>query len=290
MNRPDGRRADELRPLTIEIGVNIYAEGSALISAGNTRVLCTASVEEKVPPYKKGSGEGWVTAEYAMLPRATNTRNLRDGRRGRVDGRAQEIQRLIGRSFRAGVDLRGLGERTITIDCDVLQADAGTRCAAITGGFVALYEALRKLPVAGMLKELPVPRMLSAVSVGIIGGEPRLDLSYLEDFEAEVDMNCVVSEGGDFIEIQGTGERRAFRRAEAGAGDLAVDEDGVTFLANAQKKAREYAAATGLPTLADDSGLTVAALGGRPGVQSARYGGPGLSPGDRNQRLLGAME
>ena len=168
--------------------------GSALITAGNTRVLCTASVEEKVPFYKKGSGEGWVTAEYAMLPRATNTRNLRDGRRGRVDGRAQEIQRLIGRSFRAGVDLRGLGERTITVDCDVLQADAGTRCAAITGGFVALYEALSKLQAAGMIKEIPVPGMLSAVSVGIIGGEPRLDLSYLEDFEAEVDMNCVVSE------------------------------------------------------------------------------------------------
>jgi ribonuclease PH len=223
VSRPDGRRADELRPLTIETGVNLYAEGSALINAGNTRVLCTASVEEKVPPYKKGTGEGWVTAEYAMLPRATNTRNQRDGRRGRVDGRAQEIQRLIGRSFRAGVDLRALGERTITIDCDVLQADAGTRCAAITGGFVALYEALRKLQVAGLIEEIPVSEMLSAVSVGIIAGEPRLDLTYLEDYEAEVDMNCVVSEGGEFIEIQGTGERRAFTRVEGDALlDLAV--------------------------------------------------------------------
>src|ERR1700682_91447 len=163
MSRPDGRQADELRPLKIETGVNIYAEGSALISAGNTRVLCTASVEEKVPFYKKGSGEGWVTAEYAMLPRATNTRNQRDGRRGRIDGRAQEIQRLIGRSFRAGIDLAALGERTLTIDCDVLQADAGTRCAAITGGFVALYEALRKLQAAGMLQWLPLPGMAGAI-------------------------------------------------------------------------------------------------------------------------------
>jgi ribonuclease PH len=236
VSRPDGRRSNELRPLTIETGVNLYAEGSALINAGNTRVLCTASVEEKVPPYKKGTGEGWVTAEYSMLPRATNTRNQRDGRRGRVDGRAQEIQRLIGRSFRAGVSLRGLGERTITIDCDVLQADAGTRCAAITGGFVALYQALRKLQAAGMLKEIPVPGMLSAVSVGIIGGEPRLDLSYLEDFEAEVDMNCVVSEGGDFVEIQGTGERRAFSRAEGDALlDLAVT--GTQQLALLQRQA-----------------------------------------------------
>jgi ribonuclease PH len=236
VSRPDGRQADELRPLTIETGVNLYAEGSALINAGNTRVLCTASVEEKVPPYKKGTGEGWVTAEYAMLPRATNTRNQRDGRRGRVDGRAQEIQRLIGRSFRAGVDLRGLGERTITIDCDVLQADAGTRCAAITGGFVALYEALRKLQVAGMLTQIPVSGMLSAVSVGIVGGEPRLDLSYIEDFEAEVDMNCVVSESGDFVEIQGTGERRAFSRAEGDALlDLAVS--GTQRLALLQRQA-----------------------------------------------------
>lgn len=236
MSRPDGRQSDELRPLQIDVGVNLYAEGSALITAGNTKVLCTASVEEKVPPYKKGSGEGWVTAEYAMLPRATNTRNQRDGRRGRVDGRAQEIQRLIGRSFRAGVDLAGLGERTITIDCDVLQADAGTRCAAITGGFVALYEALRKLQVAGQLKEIPIHSMLSAVSVGIIGGEPRLDLSYLEDKDAEVDMNCVVSESGDFVEIQGTGERRPFTRVEGDALlDLAII--GARRLAELQRQA-----------------------------------------------------
>src|ERR1700694_227037 len=235
MSRPDGRQADELRPLTIETGVNLYAEGSALINAGNTRVLCTASVEEKVPPYKKGSGQGWVTAEYAMLPRATNTRNIRDGRRGRIDGRAQEIQRLIGRSFRAGVDLAGLGERTLTIDCDVLQADAGTRCAAITGGFVALYEALRKLHAAGQLKKIPIRNMLSAVSVGLVDGEPRLDLSYLEDHEAEVDMNCVVSEAGEFIEIQGTAEKRPFTRAESDALlDLAVG--GTRRLAELQRQ------------------------------------------------------
>src|SRR5947209_615721 len=179
MSRPDGRAADELRPLQIELGVNLYAEGSALITAGNTRVLCTASVEEKVPPYKKGTGEGWVTAEYAMLPRATNTRNQRDGRRGRVDGRAQEIQRLIGRSFRAGVDLAALGERTVTVDCDVLQADAGTRCASITGGFVALHIALAKLQGEGLIGRSPVLHLVSAVSVGIVGGEPRLDLNYV---------------------------------------------------------------------------------------------------------------
>ena len=236
MSRPDGRTPEQLRPLSIETGVNLYAEGSALISAGNTRVLCTASVEEKVPPYKKGSGQGWLTAEYAMLPRATNTRNQRDGRRGRVDGRAQEIQRLIGRSFRAGVDLAGLGERTITIDCDVLQADAGTRCAAITGGFVALYQALQKLQEQGLIQEVPVRGMLSAVSVGIVSGEPRLDLSYLEDFDAEVDMNCVVTEGGEFIEIQGTGEKRPFTRLEGDALlDLAIS--GTNQLAQFQRQA-----------------------------------------------------
>ncbi|HXA42794.1 MAG TPA: ribonuclease PH [Candidatus Solibacter sp.] len=236
MSRPDGRTPEQLRPLSIETGVNLYAEGSALISAGNTRVLCTASVEEKVPPYKKGSGQGWLTAEYAMLPRATNTRNQRDGRRGRVDGRAQEIQRLIGRSFRAGVDLAGLGERTITIDCDVLQADAGTRCAAITGGFVALYQALQKLQEQGLIQEVPVRGMLSAVSVGIVGGEPRLDLSYLEDFDAEVDMNCVVTEAGEFIEIQGTGEKRPFTRLEGDALlDLAIS--GTNQLAQFQRQA-----------------------------------------------------
>jgi ribonuclease PH len=221
--------------VTIETGVNIYAEGSTIITAGNTRVLCTASVEEKIPPHKKGSGQGWVTAEYSMLPRATNTRSSREGRQGRIDGRSQEIQRLIGRAFRAGIDLGGLGERTITVDCDVLQADAGTRCASITGGFVALYSALQKLVAAGTIASVPVRYMVGAVSVGLVDGEPRLDLNYDEDFLAEVDMNCVASEDGRFIEIQGTAEGRPFTRAE---GDALLDlaTAGIADLAGVQRK------------------------------------------------------
>jgi ribonuclease PH len=236
ITRADGRRADQLRPLVIETGVNIYAEGSALISAGNTRVLCLATVEERVPPFRKGSGEGWVTAEYAMLPRATNTRNQRDGRRGRVDGRSQEIQRLIGRSFRAGIDLRALGERTVTVDCDVLQADAGTRCASITGGFVALHLALARLQHDGLVGASPVRHFVSAVSVGVVGGDPLLDLNYLEDYNAEVDMNCVAAEGGAFIEIQGTGEKRPFSRAEGDA-LLTLAEQGTAELVLLQRQA-----------------------------------------------------
>jgi ribonuclease PH len=234
--RPDGRRPDELRPVEIETGVNIYAEGSALIAAGNTRVLCLATIEEKVPPFLKGQSQGWVTAEYAMLPRATNTRNQRDGRQGRVDGRSQEIQRLIGRAFRAGIDLRGLGERTITVDCDVLQADAGTRCASITGGFVALHLALQKLVKNGQLSALPVKHMVGAVSVGLIEGEARLDLNYQEDFSAEVDMNCVAAEDGRFIEIQGTAEKRPFSREESEA-MLALASGGIERLAVVQREA-----------------------------------------------------
>jgi ribonuclease PH len=234
--RPDGRRADELRPLTIETGVNIYAEGSALIAAGNTRVLCTATVEEKVPPFRKGGGEGWVTAEYAMLPRATNTRNQRDGRHGRIDGRSQEIQRLIGRAFRAGIDLAAIGERTVTVDCDVLQADAGTRCASITGGFVALHIALSQLQSKGLIGRPPILHFVTAVSVGIVGGEPRLDLSYEEDYRAEVDMNCVATETGEFIEIQGTGEKRPFSRQEGDA-LLSLAAKGTAELAVLQRKA-----------------------------------------------------
>jgi ribonuclease PH len=226
---------DELRPVSIETGVNIYAEGSSLISAGNTRILCTATVEEKVPPHKKGSGEGWVTAEYSMLPRATNTRTPREARLGRVDGRSQEIQRLIGRAFRAGVDLAGLGERTITVDCDVLQADAGTRCASITGGFVALYHAMQKLADSGAIAAVPVHDLVAAVSVGLVGGEPRLDLDYSEDSLADVDMNCVGSADGRLIEIQGTAEVRPFTRAE---GDAMLDlaSKGIADLAEVQRK------------------------------------------------------
>ncbi len=234
--RADGRRNDELRPLTIETGVNIYAEGSALITAGNTKVLCLASVEEKVPFFRKGSGEGWVTAEYAMLPRATNTRNSRDGRQGRIDGRSQEIQRLIGRAFRSGVDLKAMGERSITIDCDVLQADAGTRCASITGGWVALHLAFQKLVERKLIARVPVNRMVGAVSVGIVGGVPVLDLDYGEDSTADVDMNCVADEDGAFIEIQGTGEKRPFTRDESDA-MLTLACDGIVQLVAAQKAA-----------------------------------------------------
>ena len=236
MSRPDGRAFDQLRPVTIETGVNIYAEGSALITAGNTKVLCLASVEEKLPQFRKGSGQGWITAEYAMLPRATNTRGNRDGRQGRVDGRSAEIQRLIGRAFRAGVDMGKMGERTITVDCDVIQADAGTRCAAITGGFVALYLALKKVHEQGLLPAIPVTEMIGAVSVGVIDGEVRLDMNYAEDFRAEVDMNCVANESGNFIEIQGTAERRAFSRDE---GDqlLTLASQGIVQLAAVQRQA-----------------------------------------------------
>ena len=236
MTRPDGRTVDVLRPLTIETGVNLYAEGSALITAGNTRVLCLASVEEKLPQFRKGSGQGWITAEYAMLPRATNTRGNRDGRNGRVDGRSSEIQRLVGRALRAGVDMSAMGERTITVDCDVLQADAGTRCAAITGGFVALYLALKKVQQRGQISAIPVKEMIAAVSVGIIDGEARLDLNYAEDFRAEVDMNCVATESGNFVEIQGTAERRPFSRKE---GDqlLTLASEGIRQLAAMQRQA-----------------------------------------------------
>jgi ribonuclease PH len=236
VTRPDGRPVDQLRPVSIETGVNLYAEGSALITAGNTRVLCLATVEEKLPPFRKGSGLGWITAEYAMLPRATNTRGNRDGRNGRVDGRSAEIQRLIGRAFRAGVDMAAMGERTVTVDCDVLQADAGTRCASITGGFVALYMALESVRKKGLISNVPVREMIGAVSVGIVDGEVRLDMSYAEDFRADVDMNCVATESGNFIEIQGTAERRAFSRDE---GDqlLTLASAGIVELAAVQRQA-----------------------------------------------------
>ena len=208
--RPDGRAPDDLRPTSIEIAPIPYAEGSALISAGDTRVLCAASVEERVPSFRKGSGRGWVTAEYAMLPRATLTRSERDGRKGRVDGRAQEIQRLIGRSLRAAVDFSLLGERSIFIDCDVLVADGGTRTASITGGWVALALAVAKLRAAGLVTADPLRWQVAAVSTGIVAGEPRLDLNYLEDSAADTDMNCVGCGDGRFIEIQGSAELEPF--------------------------------------------------------------------------------
>jgi ribonuclease PH len=205
--RAGGRGPQEPRPLKLERGVAEYAEGSCLITVGRTRVLCTASVEEGVPPWRKGKGEGWVTAEYSMLPRATNTRNRRE--RGQVGGRTQEIQRLIGRSLRACVDMAALGERTVTIDCDVLQADGGTRTASITGGAVALYDACRWISERRAIAS-PFREFVAAVSAGIVGGQLLLDLDYSEDSTAEVDLNLVARESGGIIEVQGTGEHGHF--------------------------------------------------------------------------------
>jgi len=213
--RPDGRTPDQLRPTTIEIDVLPYPEGSCMITQGLTRVLCAASIEERVPSFRKGSGQGWVTAEYAMLPRSTNTRMERDGRKGRIDGRASEIQRLIGRSLRAAIDFTALGERSIYLDCDVIVADGGTRTASITGGYVALALAIQALEEAGMLRAERVLRQpVAAISAGIISSEPRLDLCYLEDSAADTDMNCVGARDGRFIEIQGTAEKEPFSRPE----------------------------------------------------------------------------
>lgn len=212
--RVDGRTPDELRKIIFERGCNLYAEGSALVTWGNTKVLCTATVEEKVPSFLRGSGSGWVTAEYAMLPRSTHSRSQRDISKGKLNGRCSEIQRLIGRSLRAAVDLAGLGERSLLVDCDVLQADGGTRTAAISVGFVALFDALRWLRDKGRLDSLPLKTQVGAVSVGKIGGEIMLDLCYEEDSAAEVDANVVMTGCGNFIEFQGTGEGGIFSRKE----------------------------------------------------------------------------
>ncbi|NHA13675.1 ribonuclease PH [Thioalkalivibrio sp. XN279] len=213
ISRPSSRRPDELRPVRFQRGYQEHAEGSVLVEFGATRVLCAASVEERVPPFLKGKGQGWVTAEYGMLPRATHTRNPREAARGRQGGRTLEIQRLIGRSLRAVLDLRALGERTITLDCDVIQADGGTRTAAITGAYVALVDAIDSLRRKGLGKN-PVHGQVAAVSVGIYRGMPVLDLDYAEDVEAETDMNVVMNDAGAFVELQGTAEGHAFHRAE----------------------------------------------------------------------------
>ncbi len=215
--RPSGRAPDELRPVRITRRFTRHAEGSVLIECGDTRVLCTASVEESVPPFLRGAGQGWITAEYGMLPRSTHTRTAREAAKGRQSGRTQEIQRLIGRSLRAVADLRALGERTVTIDCDVLQADGGTRTASITGGYVALADAVDALVRRRVLGASPLHGQVAAVSVGICGGVPVLDLDYTEDSEAETDMNVVMNNGGAFIELQGTAEGHAFRRNELDA-------------------------------------------------------------------------
>ncbi|MEJ8840205.1 ribonuclease PH [Ramlibacter sp. AN1133] len=234
--RPGGRAPDQLRPVRITRGFTIHAEGSVLIEFGNTRVLCTASVEDRVPPHKRGSGEGWVTAEYGMLPRATHTRGDREAARGKQSGRTQEIQRLIGRSLRAVFDLKKLGERTITLDCDVLQADGGTRTAAITGAFVAAQDAVGKLIATGALAESPITGPVAAISVGIVEGTPLLDLEYIEDVACDTDMNVVMTGAGHYVEVQGTAEGAAFTRAEMDE-LLRLADKGISELVAMQREA-----------------------------------------------------
>ena len=233
--RSDARAADQLRPVRITRGYTIHAEGSVLIEFGDTKVLCTASVEEKVPGHKKGSGEGWVTAEYGMLPRATHTRSDREAARGKQSGRTQEIQRLIGRSLRAVFDLTLLGERTIHLDCDVLQADGGTRTAAITGAFVAAQDAVNGLLAKGKITQSPIRDHVAAISVGIVQGRPLLDLAYTEDSACDTDMNVVMTGAGHFVEVQGTAEGAAFSRREMDA-LLVLAEQGCRSLVDLQKQ------------------------------------------------------
>ena len=350
MSRPDNRKPNELRPCEITVGFVGTADGSCLIRCGGTRVICTASVDESVPPFLKGKNVGWLTAEYSMLPASTGRRKARDG--VKKDGRGVEISRLIGRALRQAVDRRFLGERTITIDCDVLEADGGTRTASITGGFVALVCAVDKLLKQGKIKESPIVHQIAAVSAGIVDDVPCLDLCYLEDSAAQTDMNFVMDETGAFVELQGTGEGRAFSRgelneilalgekgidelhekqrealgdrtrhiapkrtvviasnnahkiqeishmledrlnvismAQAGFTDE-IDENGETFEENAAIKARAVAKATGYCALGDDSGLSVDALDGAPGVYSARYCGHHGDDKANNDLLIANM-
>lgn len=351
MERIDQRKDNETRICTIQPGFVETADGSCLISTGKTRVICTASVEEGVPPFLRNSGRGWVTAEYAMLPASTGRRKARDGIK--KDGRSVEIQRLIGRSLRQAVDMEKLGERTVTLDCDVLQADGGTRTASITGAYVALVMAVDKLMKNGLIDQNPIIGQVAAVSAGVVDDRPMLDLCYIEDSNAQTDMNFVMNQRGEFIELQGTGEGRAFTNLELNAlldmgragvrslmraqrealkgrgewllpaqrlvvasgnahklkelsdifgggfeligmkdagfkGDIA--EDGETFEANAKIKAEAVSRATGLPALADDSGLSVDALNGAPGVYSARYAGSHGDDQANNDLLLKNMQ
>ncbi len=231
MSRIDNRDENELRPVRIALGYQSFAEGSALIELGKTRVLCSVSMEERVPPFLRGAGQGWVTAEYAMLPRSTFTRTPRD----KSEGRSQEIQRLIGRSLRAATNMPILGERTFIVDCDVLQADGGTRTAAITGGYVALYHAFHNLRRQGILPTMPLNKMIAATSVGIVTGNMLLDLCYEEDFRAEVDFNVVMTDKNEFVEIQGTAESKPFTR-EAADGLLSLARQGIVKLFKIQKE------------------------------------------------------
>lgn len=212
--REDGRNVNEHRNITVIKDFNIYAEGSVLIECGNTKVICTATVSDKVPPFLKNQGKGWLTAEYSMLPRATGERNQRESAKGKLTGRTMEIQRLIGRALRAAIDLDKLGERTVTIDCDVIQADGGTRTTSISGGFIALALAMKKLVAQGILKQNPIVSNVAAISVGIVNKTPMLDLKYTEDSLAEVDMNVIMNAKGEFVEVQGTGEEATYTRAQ----------------------------------------------------------------------------
>ncbi|MDE2417740.1 MAG: ribonuclease PH [Burkholderiales bacterium] len=233
--RSGERAANQLRPVRMTRGYTVHAEGSVLIEFGGTKVLCTASVQEKVPPHKKGSGEGWVTAEYGMLPRATHSRSDREAAKGKQSGRTQEIQRLIGRSMRAVFDLKKLGERTIALDCDVLQADGGTRTAAITGAFVAAQDAVNTLLASGKITESPITAQVAAISVGIVQGTPLLDLEYTEDSACDTDMNVVMTGAGHFVEVQGTAEGAAFTRSDMDA-LLVLAEKGISELIAMQRK------------------------------------------------------
>ncbi|WP_375103884.1 ribonuclease PH [Paenibacillus sp. RS8] len=234
--RSNGRNDDQLRPLIITTQTNKYAEGSVIIEMGDTKVICTATVEEKVPPFLKGQGKGWVTAEYSMLPRATQSRNQREAARGKLTGRTMEIQRLIGRALRSVVNLQALGERSITLDCDVIQADGGTRTASITGAFVAMAFAINKIALQHKLPVFPITDFLGAISVGVVGDKTLLDLNYEEDSKAKVDMNVVMTGGGAFVELQGTGEKRPFTRQELDL-LLGLGEKGIYELIAAQKEA-----------------------------------------------------
>ena len=234
--RPSGRAPDQMRPITIEPNATRHAEGSCIISFGDTKVLVTASVEERVPPFLRGKGQGWVTAEYGMLPRATHTRGNREAAKGKQSGRTQEIQRLIGRSLRAAFDLDAFGERTLHLDCDVIQADGGTRTASITGAMVAAYDAFSKLVTAGLVPAVPVKHFVAAISVGVVGGVPVLDLDYIEDSGCDTDMNVVMTEAGHFVEVQGTAEGEAFDRAGMNR-LLDLAEQGIRELVTLQKRA-----------------------------------------------------
>ncbi|AJS57476.1 ribonuclease PH [Paenibacillus sp. IHBB 10380] len=234
--RSDGRDSDQLRPMNLTTNVNKYAEGSVYIEMGDTKVICTATVDEKVPSFLKGQGKGWVTAEYSMLPRATHSRNQREAARGKLSGRTMEIQRLIGRALRSIVNLKALGERTITIDCDVIQADGGTRTTSITGAFVALSIAVNKIAQQHRLPVFPITDFLASVSVGVVGGQSRLDLNYEEDSKAKVDMNLVMTGTGKFVELQGTGEESPFSREELNE-LLQLGEQGIQEIIIRQKEA-----------------------------------------------------